>query len=104
MKIPSHQVPLEHPHQMMHLRGGTVLKQNGLLDATEAKMVLTDIVGEKAAARAVNGDDLLEELEVEVMNLTLAPEINLKLHMCQHYFTEDGAKSVALNLIHSKEV
>jgi hypothetical protein len=74
---------------------------NEQLTELDAKMVLSEIVGEEAAIRVLNGGELIQESEVEVVSLSLSQELYLKLHLCQHYFTEYALTSVASNLAHS---
>lgn len=77
---------------------------NSTQDLSELLPVLATIVDETAASRVINGGDLIDETEVEVIDLTLPQNLRFQLHMCESLFTDDAALAVASNLQQSDEV
>lgn len=78
------------------------------ITVADAKAVLGVVIGEEAAAtHALNNGrkELLDEHEVEVQNLKMPnSELHFKLHMCDRFFTKDGALAICSNMAHSEVV
>ncbi|KXJ07438.1 uncharacterized protein LOC110250596 [Exaiptasia diaphana] len=75
------------------------------VDIADVRTVLEAIVGKEVANRALtDGNSLIDEYEVEVVDLAMPQDLNFKLHMCEKYFTKDATLSVCLNLSHSKVI